>query len=181
MRQTLPILALLLLFGFAPGSTLAGSRPRSGIHMIGDRRAPVREPYLIAVGAPALRFREPETASEPAARSVVVGPPVPGLNADEAVVAVANAAAVRVPSVREAKPDSVNAPKSGPALSIPRKPIPLSILPDDTRPQVRAEDFLPFFQIPGAAQGGDAPAAFAPQSAPGALPPSSATYTQTPK
>jgi hypothetical protein len=55
----------------------------------------------------------------------------------------------------------------------------LSILPDDTRPSSRAEDFLPFFQFPA----GDGvnvivPASAAKPSAPGQLPVSSATYQQ---
>ncbi len=32
------------------------------------------------------------------------------------------------------------------------KSTPLSILPDETRPQVRPEDFLPYFQAPGSGQ-----------------------------
>ena len=50
---------------------------------------------------------------------------------------------------------------------------PLPILPDDTRPKVKAEDFLPFFQFPGNSTN-DAPT----PPAPGRQPPSSATYRQ---
>ena len=94
---------------------------------------------------------------EPAVRPVAAGPPVPGLNFAEAAVAVANAGAIeiptigRVPVVGDAKPEKVNAPQGTAALLVPAKPVPPAILPDDTRPHVRAEDFLPFFQIPGAA------------------------------
>jgi hypothetical protein len=59
---------------------------------------------------------------------------------------------------------------------------PPPILPDDTRPKVRAEDFLPFFQFPGSASAnGDVTVvAPVPSSAPTAapLPASSATYRQ---
>ena len=58
---------------------------------------------------------------------------------------------------------------------------PTPILRDDLRPQTRPEDFLPFFQIP--APGSDAdvivPTPRTPVGTP--LPPSSATYTQTPR
>jgi hypothetical protein len=58
------------------------------------------------------------------------------------------------------------------------KPAAVPILQDTVRPQVQAEDFLPFFLIPGAPKTvGSAP----PALQPGQLPPSSATYTETPK
>ena len=59
-------------------------------------------------------------------------------------------------------PRDTGPPKPAPAVAQPSKPAPAAILPDDTRPVIRAEDFLPYFQVPGA------------------LPPSSATYTQSP-
>lgn len=67
-----------------------------------------------------------------------------------------------------------------PARTSPAK-TPAAILPDDTRPKVRAEDFLPFFQFPGnTPANGDvtvvAPVPNAPTAAP--LPASSATYRQ---
>ena len=207
MRQALHCAALLLLSGLAPESTLAGSRPRSGIRTIGDWRTPVREPYLIALGAPGLRFREPERVAEPAPRPVAVGPPVVGLEAAEAAVAVANAAAVQPPISRDPKSGfapvlgSVTTPGSGsasasgttpgpaitpsidPAPPVVTKPVPTPIMVDDLRPQVRAEDFLPYFQIPGSTPAGDASAVPAPRSAPGPapLPASSAVYQQSPK
>lgn len=80
-----------------------------------------------------------------------------------------------------------------PATPAPSAPTPVApagggpraILPDDTRPAVRAEDFLPFFRVPS---GGRSPAETnvvvpglpAPPSGP-AVPPSSANYTQTPR
>lgn len=213
MRQALHCAALLLLSGMAPESTLAGSRPRSGIRTIGDWRTPVREPYLIALGAPGLRFREPEPVADPAPRPVAVGPPVVGLEAAEAAVAVANAAAVQPPIAGDTK--SGSAPVSGsvtttgsgsasaagsastsaatpgpaitpgidPASPVIAKPVPAPIMVDDLRPQVRAEDFLPYFQIPGSSPAGDANAVPAARSAPGPapLPASSAVYQQSPK
>jgi hypothetical protein len=103
-------------------------------------------------------------------------------------VAQANAAAAQSATMRnlpvvDTKPDKSN-PKETPP---PAKPAgPRSILPDDTRPSVKPEDFLPFFQIPGTAKApGEASliipasALVAPTASP--IPPSSATYTQTPK
>ncbi|WP_415908155.1 hypothetical protein [Oleiharenicola sp. Vm1] len=70
---------------------------------------------------------------------------------------------------------------SDPVKAASGKP-PATILPDDTRPKVRAEDFLPFFQFPGSApaNGDVTVVAPVPNAAPGAapLPASSATYRQ---
>lgn len=52
-------------------------------------------------------------------------------------------------------------------------PTPPAILPDDTHPKVKAEDFLPFFQFPG---GATSDTYVPPQ--PGRQPPSTATYRQ---
>jgi hypothetical protein len=56
---------------------------------------------------------------------------------------------------------------------------PVSILPDDTRREIRAEDVLPFFQFPGAPDGGALAVHFTSSSPRGtSAPPSSATYKQ---
>jgi hypothetical protein len=181
LRQTLHCLAMLFLSGLVPESTLAESRQRLGIRAPGDWRTSKGEPYLAVIGAPGLRFREPEP--EPALPPVAVGPPVPGLNAAEAAVAVANVSALRVPATEEAGPVRVTAPPHEPAPKETAKSVPPAILPDDTRPRVRAEDFLPFFQIPGTIQTGEAPVVPGARGAPGPapLPPSAATYTQSPR
>jgi hypothetical protein len=58
-------------------------------------------------------------------------------------------------------------------------------LPDDTRPTIRPEDFLPYFQIPGSARHPADVTLLVPvpsaAPAPASLTPSSATYTQSPK
>lgn len=172
-----------MLSGLAPENTLAGSRPRTSSRNSGDWRLPDLEPYLASVGAPRLRFREPTPVPEPAPRPVAVGPPVAGLSTAEAAVAVANVSALRIPASDDAKPVAASVPKGASPPPVAAKPAPAAILPDDTRPQIRAEDFLPFFQIPGTAQPGDSTIIPSPRTAPGpaALPPSSATYIQTPK
>ena len=148
MRQALTGLACLLLPGIAPESTAARARQR-------ELRTPLPLPYLVATGPPALRFQALQVPPEPVLRPVAKGPPVPGPTAEETVVAVANTEAVQ-------RPRDNGPPQPGPVVQ-PSKPAPKAILPDDTRPAIRAEEFLPYFQVPGA------------------LPPSSATYTQTPR
>jgi hypothetical protein len=82
-------------------------------------------------------------------------------------------------------PATPSAPSSAPAAGAasPEKRAPLSILPDEMRPQVRPEDFLPFFQIPGAHGNPDVTVAVPVQAQPAQPPPqtSSATYLQTDK
>ena len=158
IRQAVTGFAMLLVPGLAPDVTAARSRQR-------EWRQPESPPYLVTTGPPALRFRGPEILPEPALRPVAIGPPIPGLNAEETKVAAANHAALRPPSGDE-KPRAV--PKGDQGLP-PANEAPPAILPDDTRPVIKAEDFLPFFQVPGA--GAPAPSA--------GLPPSSATYTQS--
>ena len=107
------------------------------------------------------------------------------------LVAQANAAAAHSAAIRttDSVPPAVKATsESSPAVNPapePEKSAPSAILPDEVRPQVRPEDFLPFFQVPGSAtQPGDVTLVMpVPRSVPTppALPPSSATYTQTQK
>lgn len=148
------------------------------------------KPYLVAHGAPPLRFHEPAPAA-----GLVIRPPIPGASRP-----------ATVDTTVDENLESISAPLSGESISFPN-PSPLEneseihdpiepegltsaphrtprpILPDEMRPQARPEDFLPFFQIP-AAQPGDVnvfvPAPRAP-AAPSSLPLSSATYTQTPR
>jgi hypothetical protein len=54
----------------------------------------------------------------------------------------------------------------------------IKILPDTVRPRVQAEDFLPYFVVPDAVKSTSTPPV---PAEPGQLPPSSATYIQTPK
>lgn len=141
-------------------------------------------PYLIAHGAPALRFERPTPTPDLSTRPVAAAPPNPALTLTESTVAQANLAAVQ-PALPRAQTDQP--PPEAPAKYAPpptRKPPP-AILPDDTRPTIRPEDFLPFFQIPGSAPstGGASVIVPVPMSPPAGItpPPSSATYTQTPK
>ena len=144
-------------------------------------------PYLAFVGALPLRFQQATPPPDPIARPAAAAPPIPPLTPTESTVALANAAATL--SAKTAVPalGATPAPEPKPAAKdAPFKSAPRAILPDDTRPMVRPEDFLPYFQIPGTAKSvGEVnvimPASVitAPAAAP--LPPSSATYTQSPK
>jgi hypothetical protein len=183
-RRALRCLSLLLLPALAPKA--ANALPRSRPPAEPTVRAPGAEPgpYLPALGAPPLRFRRSAPPPDLVTRPAAAAPPVPALTPTESTVAQANVAAAQSATVAapHEAPPAVSKPKETPP---PAKPAPPPILPDDTRPSIRPEDFLPYFQIPGAGRApGDVrlivPGAWpAPTAAP--VPPSSATYTQTPK
>ena len=121
----------------------------------------------LQLGAPALRFAE-----EP--------PPLPTGPRPESIAPLKAAAAVTGPDVVPGKPAAVPAEsRPAPRAETTAGPVPaertspLAILPDENRPQVRPEDFLPYFQIPGAA--------VRLTTEPAPLPKSTATYTESPK
>ncbi len=121
------------------------------------------EAYLCVVGSPALRFREPIRIAEPSE----VRP------AEPAKLAAQPAEPPHLPTpsnpTAKAAATVVTEVHSSSTQAAPDETQP-SIIPDDMRPRVRTEEFLPFFQLPG-------PAAPTPPS-PDAVPPSSATYRQ---
>ncbi|MDP3072432.1 MAG: hypothetical protein Q8N18_19220 [Opitutaceae bacterium] len=90
-----------------------------------------------------------------------------------AIVAAGKDSAAKAESTEKAPP---------PPVLLERNPA--QIIPDDLRPTIQAEDFIPFFQLPGSSRGrGDVNVLVpAPRSvpAPPPLPESSATYRQTP-
>jgi hypothetical protein len=143
---------------------------------------PASRPYLTAVHAPALRFGEAPPPPPLWIRPAASAPPSP---------ATGEPAAAPLEPTGEIPPQhvpasSVQAPPPDvipPATTQAPAKTPAPILPDDTRPKVRAEDFLPFFHFPGSATNtGDVtivtpavpgqPASSTPQ------PRSSATYRQ---
>lgn len=132
---------------------------------------PYRGPrtYLAMVGPTALRFAEaaPTLPAEPTLPS----PPKPKPTAviENHVTTPADPGKVTQPSAN----DTDNTEPTTPAGNSPK---PVSILPDDTRHEIRAEDVLPFFQFPSASDSGSAAIPMnVPATAP---PPSSATYQQ---
>jgi hypothetical protein len=142
---------------------------------------PTLPTYLAVVGAPALRFEEAPTPPDV----------LPGRSAvassqhAQSSVAIENSAAAQsiTAAVTEPEPPPVETrPAKDPSVKTPP-----AILPDDARPTIRPEDFLPFFQIPGSAtKPGDVtllmPAStMTPPAQSAPIPSSSATYTQSPK
>ncbi|MCX6953466.1 MAG: hypothetical protein NTV51_15055 [Verrucomicrobia bacterium] len=146
-------------------------------------------PYLAFVGAPPLRFEKATVPPDVLTRPAAGAPPIPPLSPTESSVAQANASAAQSVAGGPLNPDrtaSADGKTDGKAASAPAKPAPKPILPDDTRPALRPEDFLPYFQIPGTGKSSNEvnvimPASALPAPAAAPLPPSSATYTQSPK
>lgn len=143
-------------------------------------------PYLQATGAPPLRFQEAALPLHPApAAPAPAATPAPTPTATTPAPTEETApAAVAITDPATTAP-SFPVPPANPETSTAPAKTPAPILPDDARPPIRAEDFLPYFQIPGSAKTPAdvtllVPVPKAPP-APGALPPSSATYTQSPK
>lgn len=169
LRTFVKSLSLLLLHPvLTPGLNEAYARTRlPAKHDAngGVIRETESRPYLPVLGAVPLRFGAPpppDLTTRPSAGA----PPDP---APVQTVASANRESVLAPSLPAA---TLKAPASElppPPIKIP-EPTP-GILPDDTRPATRPEDFLPFFQFPGTNPGSSV-------RAPGPLPPSSATYQQ---
>ena len=184
-RKTLHYLALLLLPTLAPIIAFASGRVRTSGHQ--SARLDDSTPYLQSVGAPPIRFRERAPPPAPSPPASIFGTairlegdaPEGATNRPDVLLARSSAPPDLVSDAAEsAEP----AKPVVPAAKLP--PPPPTIIPDDTRANVRPEDFLPFFQLPGSASapGGVGVVVPVPMSAPTpvTLPPSSANYRQTP-
>jgi hypothetical protein len=174
VRRARLCLALLLPAVLAPAGAHAALRPKPALKA--DKDA-----YLPAIAAPALRFQAPALPRAQVARITFPKPTPKPEATPPAPKADATAPAAPVIEPKDAGERS----DTKPAVTAPSRP-PAQILPDDTRSAVQAEDFIPFFRLPGSSRtpGGanvivPLPAPAAPP-APGALPPSSATFRQTP-
>lgn len=187
--RALRCLSLLLLPLLAPEAAPALARPRHALGPNADEPGGESLPYLAFVGAPPLRFQRAAPPPDVVPRPIAGAPPLPPLTAIESTVAQANTAAAQSTTAAAHLPAGASASdrklEAKPATASAKAP-PAAILPDDTRPSVRPEDFLPYFQVPGAAKSAGevnvivpANALTPPAAAP--LPPSSATYTQTPR
>jgi hypothetical protein len=172
------VLSLLLLqHALAPSSIDAYARSRLPANSPDNPGPDVESrPYLKIAGFLPLRICSatlpPDLVSKPAAGA----PPKPS-----SITPAASTSALPAPATDPAgKPREITPPAQ--TATVPPTPTINStpaILPDDTRPATRPEDFLPFFQLPAANQDatGVAPTINRPP-APGQLPPSSATYQQ---
>lgn len=192
VRLALRCLALLVVPALAPngGHALTRSRPPgSGPEL---RHAdPI--PYLTILGGPPLRFQEATPPPDLTVRPAASAPPIPASSEIEAAVAVANVAAIQpVPPPAATTDDSIApaAPAAGGPATTPPPAVPVktppAILPDNVRQSVRPEDFLPYFQIPGAVRQNPDVKVIVPATglleAPAAgvtIPPSSASYNQS--
>ncbi len=174
--QVLPCLALL------PLPLLAANRAWSRPILPYAPPPPSTTPYLQAVGSSALRFAEAVPPPDLVMRPAAAAPPHPAEAPPLAHVDVIPFKPEESMPARAPQSDTEKMPPAS-ASEPTSEPSPAPILPDELRPRVRAEDFLPYFQIP-ASQPGD-PNVIVPMprstGSPGALPPSSATYTQSPK
>ena len=175
-RRALHCLSLLLLPALVPSSMPAVGRQRTSLGVAADCQEGEQSPYLPLVGPPPLRFQDVSPPPDLSAKPAAAAPPQPHLTQAESTVKMANSAASSV--VPAAKPPEANAKEATSESAETPKDPPVTILPDTVRPQVQAEDFLPFFLIPGNTAKSDGQVPAAPR--PGQLPPSSATYIQTP-
>jgi hypothetical protein len=168
-------LSLLLGSTLLDGNALAGLRIRIQVTPP-DPVPECSQPYLPSLGPPGLRFSDPlpETV---AVVSSAAAPPLPSSPppADSPVAVVSAPVAVASSPSKPARP-SAPAAEGGPDDPPAPSSASISILPDTVRPQVQAEDFLPFFVIPDAVKQSSTPPV---PSEPGKLPPSTATYNQT--
>jgi len=146
-------------------------------------------PYLRYIGPPPLRFQvarpPPEITVRPLAAA---GPPKSSEKASSTLnpsaplpsKATAGSASLAGSAVSVGK-STGTVTVAGKSLDRPVKPVgPDPLLPDDAGPKVRPEDFLPFFQFPGARNAEPKTAAAPAPPSPGVQPPSSATYQQIP-
>ena len=161
-----------LLLGFVPSMIVATPA------LTPDPRWPIRSrPYLAVLGSSPLRIQEAMPPPDLSVRPPAGAPPQPAPASAESTTAPPPSADPTAP-VATALASIPSNQENGPAASADGKPTKpsRSILPDDTRQKVHAEDFLPFFQPPGANPNtSDGPVA---PPAPGVQPPSSATYRQ---
>jgi hypothetical protein len=170
VRKAFRCLTLLLMSTPLPKGMLAGIsvRIQLGPHGGGPGES---SPYLVSEGAPPLCFRESEPPPQMAPKPPGGAPPEPHLATDGASASrAASSASAKTPTDKPGHDEATNEPDG----SQPSTNAPISILPDTVRPQLQAEDFLPFFVIPDSAKKPVVPV----PSDPDKLPPSTATYTE---
>jgi hypothetical protein len=179
--RALQFAALLLLPAYAPTHSKA----------TGPRGLSESTPYLVALGAAPLRFQEEAPLPNFSKRLPAEASPSPSdavSGSDQSLVGSNSTAATpdRPDVILPAQPPASE--RNGGTAPFPANnppPPPPAIIPDDTRPAVRPEDFLPFFQLPGFGPRSSGVRVIlpVPMNAPSAATPppvSSATYNQIP-
>ncbi len=144
-------------------------------------------PYTMAGGSPPMRFA-PEPPSPEISAVAALLPATADSTPDPAAKSQPDEPKADVPDVELAvTPAASNSSMAAP-VKTPSQPASLhtsELLPDEAHPQVRPEDFLPFFQVPGSTRQPGSVSLIVPLSpappAPPAQPPSSATYIQSPR
>jgi hypothetical protein len=174
VRRAFHCLTLLLLPTILPRGILAGARMRQPDGEQADRLESEPAPYLPYIGAPPLRFLEALPPPAVAAPKKEIAEKAPPVKADLPPAAPVQAEPSK-PQAEAANAEK-DAPNAAPKAQAGTPPVP--ILPDTVRPQVQAEDFLPYFVIPGSDKGGDSTGRPPEPPDPARLPPSSATYTE---
>jgi hypothetical protein len=172
----------ILLFLATLAIHRAHAIPRAILSITLERPGLRSPPYLRTIGPAPLRFEEqpsmPDPVSPPSAPMVATPP----ADAATEIAAIEPPAAVTTTSIQEVATTPEPAPNENES---PAAKAPLPILRDDARPAVRPEDLIPYFQLPGSSHkpGGLNVIVPVPPSdqAPASVPPSSATYTQTPR
>jgi hypothetical protein len=179
--RALQFAALLLLPAYAPTHSKA----------TGPRGWSESTPYLVALGAAPLRFQEEAPLPNFSKRLPVEASPSPSdavSDSDQSRLGSNSTATTpdRPDVILPAQPPaSERNGGTAPFRANNPPPPPPSIIPDDTRPAVRPEDFLPFFQLPGFGPRSSGVRVIlpVPMNAPSATTPppvSSATYNQIP-
>ena len=179
--RALQFAALLLLPAYAPTHSKAN----------GPRGLSESTPYLVALGAAPLRFQEEAPLPNFSKRLPAEASPSPSdavSGSDQSLVGSNSTTTTpdRPDVILPAQPPASE--RNGGTAPFPANnppPPPPAIIPDDTRPAVRPEDFLPFFQYPGFGPRSSGVRVIlpVPMNAPSATTPppvSSATYNQIP-
>ena len=182
MRKAL--LRLWLLLSTAGALSSAHAIPRRPVIIFTERTVEAT-PYLPYNGAPPLRFAAAPPPLKPLEVPVPEGT-TPNSSADTSAATATSSTApadgTTSAALTEALTEGTTASSKN---ATPTTKSPAPILPDEARPTVRAEDFLPFFQIPASSRKPGDVTLLVPgiptPPAPGTLQPSSATYTQSPK
>jgi len=134
--------------------------------------------YLAMVGPAPLRFAVKE---QPLPPEPVLPTPLPEklpINTPESGPKSADTQSTTTTAATIPLPDATTQKIPPNSTPYPDGPKPVSILPDDTRTEIRAEDVLPFFRFPGSPDSGVAVPFTATQPRGSTAPPSSATYRQ---